>query len=132
MNSNTYYASSDPHTSGSGFVNFFGKLSGDNLNKLHQRMVDELGEHVIVDGDDNWFAPEKNRPEVFVRHFASETGCEVLARYHSGISGISFTGVVLRPEDFDRMTEWYKEKYGVEMDANPELAITSNSNSTAL
>lgn len=129
----TYYKSSGMHVSSSicASVNYFDRLTGSDLDALHDRMRAELGEHVIVDGSDDWGSKPEHRPEVFVAAFAKEQGRTPLAYYHSGISGVTKSGVVIKPEDFDALTEWYQAKYGVEIDKTPHLKLTFHSNSTA-
>lgn len=129
----TYMVSCGAHVSSSigAFTNYFGRKPPAQVAAMHDDMREELGEHVIVDGTDDWNAKVFMRPEVFIREFTKATGREPLALYHSGTSGITKSGVVLRPEDFDELTVWYKGMYGVEIDKTP-LRLTFNSNSTAL
>lgn len=138
----TYYKSSGAHVSSSvcASVNFFDRLKGSELDALHDRMKTELGEHVIIDGSDDWGAKEHQRPERFMMEYnrqrfgvqsGPELNADILAYYHSGTSGVTRSGVVVSPETFDTLTEWYATKYGVEID-KAGLKLTFHSNSTAL
>ena len=127
----TYVASASPNTGSSGFTNYFGRKTPEQLQKLHDDMREELGEFVIVDGSDNWSASDSFRPEIFIRGFTKVTGREPIALYHSGISGMTKSGVVLKPEDFDALTQWYAENYGRTLE-KAGLKLTFMSNSTSL
>lgn len=130
---NTYYATGQAMTGSSGFTNFIGRMSEDRKMKLHESMKAELGEHVIVNGNDDLRDKLHNRPEYFHMQFKKETGTDgLLALYHSGISGITKSGIVVTPETFDAMTEWYEKTFGHAMVDNPHLTIIYHSNSTAL
>lgn len=130
----TFLASSDRHVSSSvcASVNYFGRLSGDKLQSLYESMRSELGEFVIVDGSDDWNAKDSSRPELFARAFTESTGLKLLAYYHSKTSGITKSGIVVAPEVFDAMTQWYTDTYGLELDTNPRINLVFQSNSTAL
>lgn len=127
MTLKTYQGTGQSHTGSSGFTNHFGSASPEKLAKLHEQMKAELGEHVIVNGEDNVCSPLNTRPEYFGHHFFRATGRTVLAYYHTGISGVTKSGIVLAPEDFDAMTEWYATEYGMAMTDNRALKLTFNS-----
>lgn len=142
MTIKTYYKSSGKHVSSSicASVNYFDRLKGPELDALHDRMKSELGEHVIIDGSDDWGANVKHRPENFIMQYNRERlGIQsgpklldgVLAYYHSGTSGVTKSGIVVTPETFDALSEWYADKYGDPIDQSG-LRLTFHSNSTAL
>ena len=139
MTIRTFMASNDAHVSSSGFTNYFGRMNAAEVSNLHKNMRAELGEHVIIDGTDDWGAKVEHRPETFFFTYKRSLGipngpeqCDgLLGYYHSGISGISKSGIVVTPEMFDELSEWYANEYGKAIDAGP-LRLTFNSNSTAL
>lgn len=131
----TYYGSCNASTGSSGFTNFFGRKTPEQMAKLHAQMIAELPEHVIINGKDDFTEKPQNRPEHFYYTFANERNTgrdDLLAFYHTGVSGITHSGIVVTPECFDAMTEWYKNTFGHEMMDNQNLRIVFHSNSTAL
>lgn len=90
------------HVSSHGFVNYMGKAPAP------EAVFADFPDAVIVDGDDNWFAPKEKRPEVLAR----EAGVAPLALFHTGISGITRSGVVLAPADYERLREYFTATYG--------------------
>lgn len=131
MQTPTYYATGRGMTGSSGFTNYFGRPTPEDIAKLHTKMKAELGEHVIVDGDDDLRSSDEVRMYYTVDKFTKDTGRKPLAYYHTGVSGITRSGIVLTPEDFDAMTEWYEAKFGKTMEA-AGLKLIFNSDSSAL
>ena len=70
---------------------------------------------VVLDGTDDWLAPEWVRPELFPELF----GIEVIALWHTGASGKSASGLVLSPDWYAALDERYEEHYGVAIEAVP-------------
>ena len=56
---------------------------------------------VIIDGTDDWNAPRELRPESFVQ----DLGLKPLALFHTGVSGISSSGIVVSKEDAAKIPE---------------------------
>lgn len=94
----TFRAHGRGHTGSSGFTNFWPGTRDDVARGLAAVFEAHPGA-VVVDGDDDWYASEADRPACWPELF----GVEALAFFHSGISGISKSGVVLSREDFDRI-----------------------------
>lgn len=74
---------------------------------------------IIVDGDDDWYAKVEHRPQVFAR----EAGIEPIGYFHTGISGISCSGIVVSPEQYEALDRWYTAKFGAPMAAQPALRV---------
>lgn len=115
MAKKNYLASRGLYSGRSGFVNYIEGMPIASLKDLHQKMKSDLGEFVIVDGNDDWSAPVEYRPATFVETFVAETGHDYLATYHTGVSGIAKSGIVVSPYVFGKLAEWYKAKFGVEI-----------------
>lgn len=95
-------SSPDRHTGSSGFTNYFN-------NKPNPAAVWAVfPDAVIVDGDDDWSAPKESRPMALVE----KAGLKPLAWFHSGISGITKSGLVLTREDFTKLSEYYVNTFG--------------------
>lgn len=95
----TYQVSGGTHVSSHGHVNYIGGASKDKLRTVLERVFQDHPGAVVLDGDDNWYANNCRRPEAFVRIF----GIVPLAYFHTGISGISKSGVVVTREDFEKI-----------------------------
>lgn len=94
----TYRAHGQGHTGSTGFTNYRPGTRQDVARALDDVFADHP-DAVVVDGDDDWYACGADRPASWPEMF----GVEALAFFHSGISGISKSGVVLSREDFDRI-----------------------------
>lgn len=102
-----FTASSNPSTSSNGFVNYdFATPKG--LRRALDAVFAEWPDALVVDGDENWSGREQNRPEVFAR----KAGIAPLALFHTGISGVTHTGIVVTDVDFERLAEDYQARYG--------------------
>ena len=102
----TYQVSGGAHTSVHGFVNYIGGASKERLQEvLKQVFVDHPGA-VVLDGDDDWYASQSRSPGTFPRIFEIEP----LAWFHTGISGISKSGIVVTREDFEKMEREFPTK----------------------
>jgi hypothetical protein len=92
----TFYASSGLSHGSSGFGNFLG---GADVKSAANDVFAWDPEAVIVDGTDNWHASPERRPEQFDRLF----GVNILAYFHSGISGISKSGIVITKSELAKI-----------------------------
>lgn len=94
----TYSAHGGSHTGTSGFINHFpgGPLCDA---RARARVFRDFPNSVIVDGSDDWYSPPWSRPAMLVNRY----GIKPLAYFHSGISGISKSGVVLTREDWETL-----------------------------
>ena len=57
------------------------------------------------------YAKPEQRPE----RFAHDLGIENVALFHTGISGISSSGVVLTRTEFEKLVGRYRDTYGKEI-----------------
>lgn len=93
----TYQASGGKHVSSNGNVNYMSCNDNDKI-KTARRVFDEMGLGVvIVDGDDDWYGKVINKPA----RIAREASIELLAWFHTGISGLSISGVIIDASKFD-------------------------------
>lgn len=100
-----YRAHGQTHVGTSGFANHWAGTKEDVARALAQVFADHPGA-VVLDGDDDWYAPGCNRPEKFRHVF----GFTPLASFHSKGSGISVSGVVVTREDFERIEREFPSK----------------------
>lgn len=63
---------------------------------------------VIIDGTDDWEAPEWARPELW----PEQMGARPLAFWHTGASGQSLSGLVLRPAEWRRVQAVFLRRFG--------------------
>ncbi len=102
-----FNASESKSISSSGFTNHSGATKS-GLHAALDAVFAEWQDAVVIDGDDNWSAHEKNRPEVFAR----KLGVTPVALFHTKISGMTHSGIVVASDDFDRLAAGYQAKYG--------------------
>lgn len=96
---------SDKHTGTSGFTNYFN-------NKPNPTAVfADFPDAVIVDGSDDWCAALEARPAMVV----DKAGIVPLAWFHSGISGITKSGVVLTEAQFAQLDAYYRATFEQEV-----------------
>jgi len=60
---------------------------------------------VILDGDDDWYAPRISHPS----RVAKEAGITPLGDFHSGFSGISKSGIVIKAKDLVKFKRTFKQ-----------------------
>lgn len=105
------YTPGGKHTSSSigRFVNYFGPAP-DKATALRE-CADLVGEPcVILNGSDDWGCERAGRPELFSHEGLIEEQ-RVVALYHSGTSGATHSGIVIRRADLDGLVTVYKEKW---------------------
>jgi hypothetical protein len=100
------------HTGTSGFTNHWPGTREDIAQALKVVFADHPGT-VVLDGNDDWYAPQCDRPEVYRRHF---DGLEPVAFFHSRISGMSVSGIVVTREDFERLEREFPSKTWTQID----------------
>lgn len=88
----------------SGFRNYAGG------NPKPEEVWKDFPDGVIINGEDDWGAKEQYRPATFVPDLLGEKA--VLAYYHTGISGMAFSGVVIDRRDLLKLQRRYKAEYG--------------------
>lgn len=115
-----YLAVGGKHVSSNGFVNYLGgRLHGDDLKALHDRIAKECGRPgvpvVIIDGSDNW-NDSAHRQGAYLRRLARDNGIPILAEYHSGVSGINNSGMVIERKDLLKLATLYHQEYERKLD----------------
>jgi len=80
---------------------------------------------VILDGTDDWDAPEKMRPETFPRTH----GANPLARWHTGMSGQAASGLIFEPEAYRRLEARYRAAHGHGFEDAPAVRKAEEPNS---
>lgn len=105
------YLPGGTHVSSHGFVNYMGAAPQPDA------VFRDFPDAVIVDGDDDWFAPKIKRPQVL----AEKAGITPLALFHTGISGITRSGVVLSEADYERLREYFTATYGSALESHNRI-----------
>jgi hypothetical protein len=95
------YMPGGAHTSSNGFVNYFGR------SPKPADVWADFPDAIIVNGSDNWNSHEAQRPQRLVKKF----GIEILAWFHTGISGMTKSGFVCTPEEFAKFRRAYLAEY---------------------
>lgn len=104
-NTHTYSAHGGSHTGTSGFTNHW-PGSTEQVARALKRVFADHGDVVVLDGNDDWYAYGCNRPEEFEQIF----GITPVAWFHTGISGIAKSGIVVTREDFERIEREFPTK----------------------
>lgn len=112
-----YIASREAHTGTSGFTNYWGCSQAD-IDRTLEKVSQDYPNSVVVDGSDDWNSPKHKRPENFQ--------CEKLALFHSGISGISSSGIVVSPEEYAKLSEWYEKTFSRNIETSCNIYNVSN------
>lgn len=95
-----YNASRGAHTGTSGFTNFMGH---PDIPKALNQVFQDNPHAVVIDGDDNWYAPPLMHPEATAKEARLSS-----SSFHSGVSGISKSGIVLKSEkDYARWLNFF-------------------------
>ena len=91
--------------SSTGFVNYF--PSTERTERAVKAAYEKFGDNiVIIDGDDDWNASKIFRPV----SLCNEWKILILDYFHSGISGISKSGVIISKYDFEKFIKKFNEK----------------------
>jgi len=96
-----YLASTGVYVGSSGFSNYQGGCSKDRLKSTLQEVFNDFSNAIVLDGSDDWYAELKNSPASLCKKF----DVKILADFHTGISGISSSGVVVEQEEFERLRD---------------------------
>lgn len=110
MNKKVFLCATESTTSSNGFVNHIFSTARDIERTKHQ-VFNEYPDAVILDGEESWHSADHKRPEVFARKFK----IDVIAYFHSGISGVTHSGIVISKESFETINNLYKETYGFDL-----------------
>jgi hypothetical protein len=102
-----FRTSDERHVSSNGFVNYGFSTQAD-VDRAMQQVFIEYPNSVIINGSEDWSSPEYKRPEVFSR----KLNVEVLALFHSGISGVTHSGIVISRDDYEVLAVLYEAAYG--------------------
>lgn len=92
------------HVGSSGFTNYTG------AKPKPADVWADFPEAVIVDGSDDFGSPKQHRPTVL----ATKYGVNPLALFHTGISGITRSGVVLDRAGWEKFAAAYEAEFGYE------------------
>lgn len=97
------YLPSQRHVSSSrgAFVNYTGGAP------TPEAVWADFPDAVIVDGSDDWTAPDYRSVWKLQREFDTP----ILARFHTGISGITRSGIVVSPDVFDDFRRRYAVRF---------------------
>ena len=88
----------DPTGAGSsGFTNY--TPSSKRLKAALEEVFSDYPDAIVVDGDDDWFKPYVVRPA----EFAKALNIKPLGWFHSGVSGMALSGVVLDASGWGKM-----------------------------
>lgn len=90
------------------WVNYFG-APPDKLSCLKTCEEEVQQTCIIVDGSDDWGAPACSRPQTFVGEIIPAE--KIIAWYHSGISGITKSGFIIRHSDLKELWFGFIKKY---------------------
>ena len=96
MSIKTYSAHGNIHVGTTGFTNYI-PGGADKQAAVRAQVFADYPNAVIMNGKDDWYAPVHERPASLARHYKLTP----IAWYHTGISGISKSGVVLHEEDYE-------------------------------
>lgn len=119
MNSiKTFYATGSGHVSSTGFTNFFSGTP-EKIRSVLQTVAKEFPNAVVINGDDDWYSKSEVRPETWRNLFE----IEILAYFHSGISGISKSGIVIDQKNFEKLKDRYQEEFGIPLEEKGKLKI---------
>lgn len=95
------------HTSSSigAFVNYFGPKPDPRaaLASCEEMFNEPM---VIIDGSDDWGSPLARRPERFVQEDL------IVGYFHTGTSGMTYSGVVIRQSDYDAIRTSHGAQFG--------------------
>lgn len=97
----------EAHVGSSGFTNYWRCGDIERDQDFAARVLSENPGCVIVDGSDDWSRPPWRRPE----RFCHDLEVSVVARFHTGVSGISSSGVVLTMEEYEKAREKFPAAY---------------------
>lgn len=106
-------------TGTSGFSNFMG-ASAEALAKTREVIFNDFTNSVIIDGNDDWHAQSSDMPYVWIRLNAPIT---IMAYYHSGISGMTKSGIVISMKDYYKLVSWYQEFFKQSLLTNTKIKI---------
>jgi hypothetical protein len=114
-----YLACGVPHQGTSGWINY-SQATAEKSAEVRAEVFKDFPNSVIIDGNDDWYAKEHLRPH----YFAQTMELPILAYYHSGISGLVRSGIVVSADVFRNFEVDYEERYGVPV--NQYLRIYKN------
>lgn len=114
----TYLASTNPSTSVHGFVDYhFATEEGIQLTL--KQVKEDLPHSIVIDGLDDWHRPAKDRPETWMKIL----NFPVLAYFHTGISGLSKSGIIIDRHEFTKLQSKYEDNFGVSLKDNKNIKL---------
>lgn len=111
--SKRWFASGFKMVSSYGNVNYSPSQSA--LNAGLAAVFSESNDYVVIDGDDDWYAPKIAHPDVV----ASVAEVPIVGLFHSGISGISSSGIVILARHYEAFKTKYLELVKVKEYTDP-------------
>jgi len=87
-----------------GFVNYF--PSSERTARVVKAAYDKYGEDIaLIDGDDDWYADQ-----IFhVTTVLKNAGIKAIGSFHTGISGISESGAVIKKADLQKFISFIEK-----------------------
>lgn len=114
----TYLASTNPTTSVHGYVDY--NFATEERIQLTLKQVNEdLPQSIVIDGLDDWNRPAKDRPETWMKML----NIPILAYFHSGISGLSKSGIIIDRLEFTKLKSKYEDNFGTSLEDNKNINI---------
>lgn len=104
----TYNASGDRHTSSNGFVNYL-TCTPEGIVAALSEVYEDFLNVVVLDGDDDWYGKAIYKPG----RIAREAKIEVLGYFHTGVSGMSCTGIIINSKDLGEFMRVRGEMLGI-------------------
>lgn len=100
------------------WINYFGRAP-DPYTVLVECSA-RVGEPcILINGSDDWTRPHKERPQAWVGPVIEPD--QVVAWYHSGVSGITRSGLVVRQSDAAQIGRRYADLFGVTFHSTPSV-----------
>ena len=99
-----YRAGGAPHSGSSGFINFM-PGTPEGFKKALTEVFTDHPNAVVIDGKDDWNAPKILHPDLI----AKRANIKIIDEFHSGVSGISTSGIIINSKDFKKFKESFKE-----------------------
>jgi len=114
------YLPGGAHTSSSygAWVNYFGPPPNpyDALVECSARVGEPC---ILINGSDDWNRPKEVRPQTWVGEIIPRD--RVVAWFHSGSSGVSRTGVIVRQSDAAQIGQRYAAVFGEPFRPTPQV-----------
>lgn len=114
----TYLASTDPRTSVHGYIDY-SFATQKQIQLTLQKVKEDFPNAIVIDGIDDWHRPLKDRPETWPK----KLNIPILAYFHSGISGLSKSGIIIDRNEFFILKQKYEDTFGIRLEENLHIKI---------